>query len=276
MRNFTRKQLRRGGGCGASKQQSMVETPGNALRRGVNAAISASRKQRLTYQEMTKLRREKEALKRKIRTLSGAITRKRRTGRNVGEIQKKETEVEAARKRIGEINKLLGEKDEELDKAVENATKAANVVAGVGEQKACALEKRQTNAEKAVESAERGIRNAHYAAETPRTRKRIHNADRRATKYFEKRTTADLIKKYKKKGRELDAVLVQLSSSNATPELEERADELEERADYLERFMGELYERISRKTDVSASQLVELKNNTYRKNNLSPNTPNSI
>ncbi len=274
---YTRKVSRRGGGHGGgqgkSKPKASTQTPANALREGVEGALSAARRLRQSADEVRALVREKEQLegkpggpRGKIALLEESIASRTRLSGSSREILKqKQDELAAARRRLAEINAKFDQHEAAAGGAVAAAAAAAATVEGVGERGAHVAEQRAAAAEAAIAQAELEARHVNYAGLSMSARKRLHNADRRATRIAKKRNLDKIVLKYKKTVKQLKKITKDLAKPGA-------AEELHDAADYLSRFSTELLERIRRANKNTGAYLNAA---LYAPNSASPISPNS-
>lgn len=271
---YTRKVSRRGGGQGTSKPKASTQTPGNALREGVEDSLSAARRLRQSADEVRALVREKEQLvgkpggpRGKIALLEESVaTRTRLSGSDREVLKAKQAELAAAKKRLAEINAKFNQHEEAAGGAVAAAEAAAARVEGVGHHGAHVAEQRAAAASAAVENSELQARHINYAGLSISARKRLHNADRRATRIARKRDLAGIVKKYKKTIKQLKKVSKDLAKPGAV-------EELHDAADYLRRFSTELLDRIRRPNKNTGAYVNAALYSPHSASPVSPNSP---
>ncbi len=265
---YTRKQLRRGGGQGKSKPAAAgPKTPAQALKHQVGEVVSFANKLKQTAKQIDALRREKESVERQIRLLKSSIeTRTKLSHSSRNTLKSKQDELAAAEKRLGEIRAALGEQEEVADSAAAGVGLAASAIEGIGEHGEHVLGRRIEAAEAASAAANIAGRNLEYAGLSNSARKRVHNADRRATRIATKRDLAGLVKKYKKTVKQLHRLSKDLARPHAS-------NELDKQADYLRRFSDELLKRIGDKNKNSGAYLNAALYNPKSASPISPNSP---
>lgn len=250
--NYTRKFRQRGSGAGKSKAaKATTQTPQKALEGAVKTTLSAAAQLRSSGQQTLDLLAEKRQLESKITRLESSVSfRTKATHSSRNTLKARQDELAAAQKRLKEINDHFNKEDTKVKSATNALEAAAATIEGVGEHGAHVLGQRVEAAEAASAAANRAARNVNYSGLSNSARKRVHNADRRATRYAAKRPIAGLIKKYKKTIKQLKVIERRGLASAAGP-----SKELADHADYLQRLAREIHDRIGRKNFAAYAEL---------------------
>ena len=261
---YTRKVTQRGSGGQASKEVATTQTPAAALSASVRTIRNSGATLVSAQKEGAKLASDHRFATAAVERAEAAELRTRGKTTHKGASER----LEDAKKKLADINNRLAELEDTSSKAAASASKAVDNAAGVGLQRQAVLNNRIAAAERASEAAAKAARNMNYAGLSNSTRKRVHNADRRATRIATKRSSADLIKKFNKTKKQLKRALADLTKPGAT-------NELADHADYLRRFADELHERIGRKNFNAFADLTNYSPKSPASPN-SPSDPNSV
>jgi hypothetical protein len=267
---YTRKVTQRGSGGKKSKDVATTQTPAAALGKSVRTMRNSAAELVAAQKEVLKLARDHRSAIAAVKYAQEAVDRtsKYKSASGITAHTKAQAHLKEKEDKLADINRQLEELEGTSSKAAISASRAAENAAGVGLRGEYVLNSRVAAAAAASEAASNAADNMNYAGLSNSARKRLHNADRRATRIAEKRSSADLIKKFKKTKKQLKRALADLTKPGAS-------EALAEHADYLRRFADELHKRVGRKNFSAYAELANYSPKSPASPN-SPSDPNSV
>ena len=267
---YTRKAVQRGSGGKTSKTVATTQTPAAALGKSVHTIRNSAATLVAAQKKVVKLARDHRSATAAVESAQEAVSRtsKYKSASGITAHTKAQAHLKEKEDKLADINRQLEELEGRSSKASESASRAVENAAGVGLREEFVLNSRAAAAAAASEAASAAADNMNYAGLSNSARKRLHNADRRATRIAAKRNHAGLIKKYKKTKKQLKRATSNLAAAGAS-------EALADHADYLRRFADKLHEHIGRKNFSAYAELANYNSNSPTSPN-SPSDPNSV